>query len=136
MSPTHICVSSRLWYKHICLEKIRGPGTTHGGVTCGKIFSAEMSSINLTYSTVGNKKLLHFCKKESNYNTRHRQLRASETIHTRGGTEWLRKLNEEVRERSDFKNAVKYHHNIWLTFLLSSMLASAIPTKSRFCEGY
>ena len=34
-------------------------------------------------------------QKESNYDTRHRQQRASETINTRGGTERVRKHNEE-----------------------------------------
>ena len=49
---------------------------------------------------------------ESNYSTRHRQQRASEKINTRGGTEQLRKRNEENRvhkRAQQFKNSEKGH---------------------------
>ena len=66
-----------------------------GGVTRGQGFAAEMSSRkSVTYiitedeRTTGTKVIKH-----------KRQLRASQTRYTRGGTEGLRKHTEEDRER-------------------------------------
>ena len=49
-------------------------------------------------------------QKESNYNTRHRERRASEILNTRGGTERLRsemKRTKREEECDNFKKAVK-----------------------------